>query len=258
MFNLAAASLVAVTVTAGAAGAQTMPTPLPADPRIRQYVYDANTVYQLDVYTPYISTIQFGAGEVVESIQIGDSASWQVVRLNRGDVLSVKPLIEGAFTNMTVYTDQRVYTFDLRAHRGRVGTQQVSYRVGFVYPAETVTEFGGVPIGARAAGRRHRTDYHVAGEAAFSPTAVYDDGRQTVFTIPPNAPRPAIFRVNALGQESVVNVRDAGDDIIVDGVSDRWTMRIGDEEICIARGSVIDSESEPPAGASTERGEDDE
>ncbi len=258
MLKLAAASLVAAVVAAGVAAAQTMPTPLPVDPRIRQYVYDANTVYQLDVYTPYISTIQFGDGEIVESIQIGDSASWQIVRLNRGDVLSVKPLIEGAFTNMTVYTDRRVYTFDLRAHRGRVGSNQVSYRLTFVYPAETVTEFTALPISARPNRPENRTDYHVAGEAPFVPTAIYDDGRQTVFTLPANAPRPAVFRVTSLGTESVVNVRHAGDDIIVDGVSDRWTLRIGDDEICVARGRSIQTVTEPTAPSFPGSDEDDD
>lgn len=239
MVKMLTAAVAAVIITTGVATAQTMPTPLPTDPRIRQYVYDQNAVYQLDVYTPFISTIQFGQGEVVESIQIGDSASWQVVRLNRGDVLSVKPLIEGAFTNMTVFTNTRVYTFDLRAHRGNVGNRDVSYRVGFTYPQETVTEFSGVGIQSRPTDPRNRTDYLVAGEAPFSPTTVYDDGRQTVFTVPPLAPRPAIFRVGSDGRESVVNVRHDGNNIIVDGVSDRWTMRIGDEEICVARRGVI-------------------
>ena len=238
------AGIVGAVLTVGAAAAQTMPMPLPSDPRIRQYVYDVNTVYQLDVYTPYISTIQFAEGEIVESIQIGDSASWQIVRLNRGDVLSVKPLMEGAFTNMTVYTDRRLYTFDLRAHRGSLGSRYTTYRVTFVYPSETVTQFSERrmgPTGPTGPTAYRRTDYHVAGEAPFAPTAVYDDGRQTVFTLPPDAPRPAIFRVDAQGRESIVNVRHAGADIIVDTVSDRWTMRIGDTELCVASGNVIDT-----------------
>lgn len=238
MIKALAAGMLLAIVTIDAAAAQTMPTPLPSDPRIRQYVYDVNTVYQLDVYTPYISTIQFGEGEIVESIQIGDSASWQIVRLNRGDVLSVKPLIEGAYSNMTVYTNRRVYTFDLRAHRGSVGSPSTTYRVTFVYPTETVTQFSDLSTRPRA---YRRTDYHVAGEARFSPTSVYDDGQQTVFTLPANAPRPAIFRVDAQGREAIVNVRHAGDDIIVDAVSDRWTLRIGDTELCVASGDVIDT-----------------
>ena len=103
--------------------AEQRPTPLPADGRIKQFVYNENTVYRLDMHTNFISTVQFGKGEVVESIQVGDSASWQIIRLKRGDVISIKPLNVDAITNMTVYTNRRVYSFELRAHRGRERTE---------------------------------------------------------------------------------------------------------------------------------------
>jgi len=74
------------------ASAEQAPVPLPADARIKQFVYNENTVYRLDMHTNFISTVQFGKNEVVESIQVGDSASWQIIRLKRGDVISIKPL----------------------------------------------------------------------------------------------------------------------------------------------------------------------
>ena len=72
--------------------AEQAPVPLPADNRIKQLVYNENTVYRLDMHTNFISTVQFGKNEIVESIQVGDSASWQIIRLKRGDVISIKPL----------------------------------------------------------------------------------------------------------------------------------------------------------------------
>ena len=217
----------------GLALAATQPTPLTSDRRIQQFVYDENTVYELDVYTPFISTVQFDAGEIVESIQLGDSASWQIVRLNRGDIVSVKPLIENAFTNMTVYTDQRVYTFHLRSRRGNENSRTV-YRVSFTYPSDAIQEFGSPRP------RRHpstvNSNYYVAGDSGFAPSSIYDDGVETVFVLPAGSRRPAVFRVDASGHESIVNARFEDNRLIADSVSERWTLRIGDEEICVAAG----------------------
>jgi type IV secretion system protein VirB9 len=232
--TLAAIAAAAAVIAPGVpALADTTPVSLPVDPRIRQFVYDENTVYRLDVHMRFITSIQFAPGEIVESIQIGDSASWQILRLDRGDVVSVKPLIERAHTNMTVMTDRRVYTFELRALRP-TATAALNFRVGFTYPADDLMEFsGGAGSGAGQAGLLFH-NYLVAGDAPFQPVEVFDDTRQTTFRFAPNTPRPAIFKVDETGAESIVNLRQAGDRVIVDGVSDRWTVRIGDEELCIA------------------------
>lgn len=208
------------------------PVPLPADGRIKQFVYNEHTVYRLDMHTNFISTVQFGKNEVVESIQVGDSASWQIIRLKRGDVISIKPLNSDAVTNMTVYTDRRVYTFELRAHRGTAGHRENhNFRTTFRYPTGVVSEFG------NPTSRRGRNfDYYVAGNASFAPVEVYDNGKQTIFTFPENAPLPGVFRVGNGGKEYIVNSRAAGNQLIVDGVHDQWTVRIGEDAICVSNG----------------------
>ena len=220
-----------------AAHAETAPRSFPQDPRIRQYVYDEHEVFRLDTYTRFITSIEFAPGENIESVQVGDSESWQIVRLARGDVLSVKPLIEGAYTNMTVYTNRRPYTFELRARPGRAGAAGLTYRVGFAYPEEDAARR------REAAERRARPrdhDYYAASRTpAIRPIAVWDDGRQTTFVFPKGARRPAIFAADAAGRESVVNVRHLEDASVVDRVSDRWTLRIGDEEVCVASGDAV-------------------
>lgn len=216
--------------------AEQRPVPLPADGRIKTFVYNENTVYRLDMHTNFISTVQFGRGEVVESIQVGDSASWQIIRLKRGDVISIKPLNADAITNMTVYTDRRVYSFELRAHRGTAGHRQNhNFRTTFRYPTNTVSEFSpnGVTRGQK------NFEYFVAGDAAFAPIEVFDNGKQTFFRFPENSQLPAVFRVNEKGREFVVNSRTAGSTIIVDGVQKLWTVRIGEEALCVSNGPLV-------------------
>ncbi len=217
--------------------AEQTPTPLPADARIKQFVYNENTVYRLDMHVNFISTVQFGAKEVVESIQVGDSASWQIIRLKRGDVISIKPLNSDAITNMTVYTNRRVYSFELRAHRGAAGHRKNhNFRTTFRYPTAVISEFG--TVATSRAGRNF--DYYIAGSAVFQPVEVFDNGKQTIFTFPENGPLPGIFRVGKGGREYIVNSRTAGNQIIVDGVHREWTVRIGEEAICVSNGPRID------------------
>ena len=231
--------LLALLAWADLASAETQPRPFPQDSRIRSFTYHQNEVYRLDTYMRFITSIEFAPGESIESVQMGDSESWQVVRLDRGDVLSVKPLIEGAYTNMTVYTNLRPYTFELRARQGQVGSPNLNYRVSFRYPAEEAQ----VRNAAIARAERPKDyDYYAAGDAAsIKPVQVYDDGRRTIFVFPETARRPGIFLVGPDGRESIVNVRHDENASIVDRVSDRWTIRVGDEEICVAHGDVIRS-----------------
>ena len=219
--------------------AETRPRPFPQDSRIRSFTYDEHEVYRLDTYMRFITAIEFAPGENIESVQMGDSESWQIVRLDRGDILSVKPLIEGAYTNMTVYTNLRPYTFELRSRQGQVGSPDLNYRVSFRYPEDEARVRNAA---IERAERPKNYDYYAAGNApAIKPVQVYDDGKRTVFVFPDNARRPGIFLVSPDGRESIVNVRHDANASIVDRVSDRWTIRIGDEEICVASGRAIRS-----------------
>lgn len=230
------AALVALPLAVLPAGAETRPKSVGADARIKQYVYVKDTVYRLDLAMKFITSIEFAPGESIDSVLMGDSESWEVIRLQSGNVLAVKPLIEGARTNMTVYTSQNSYTFELRAVRVSPGSPSLSYRIGFTYPDRE-----------KAKAARQRVDqsrprdpnYYVAGRAEFRPISVFDDGRRTWFEFPKDAPRPAIFRVDETGREAIVNIRETDTGSVVVGTSERWTLRIGDEEICVAHGKVI-------------------
>ncbi len=209
---------VACIAFSGTAAAETQPRPFPEDSRIRSFVYEEHEVYRLDTFMRFITSIEFDPGENIESVQVGDSESWQIVRLDRGDVLSVKPLIEGAYTNMTVYTTERPYTFELRARPGQVGSPNLNYRVSFTYPEDEARQRNAA---IERAERPKDFDYYAAGDAtSIKPIQVYDDGKRTIFVFPENTRRPAIFAVGPGGRESIVNVRHQDNMAIVDRVSD--------------------------------------
>jgi type IV secretion system protein VirB9 len=224
-----------LTITTSLAVAEQKPVTVEVDTRIKKFDYDENNVYKLDVYLKAITTVEFADGEQVQSILVGDSASWEIVRLQSGNVLSVKPTIPNALTNMTVFTDQRVYTFELRSVGtilpGQLSPMSQTYRTAFTYPEEKKED------GFATSPKNY--DYFSAGESKFNPVSVYDNGKQTFFEFPENSPKPAIFKTGQKGGESLVNMRTKDNFVIVDAVNDYWTIRIGDEYICVGAGSAV-------------------
>lgn len=215
------------------------------DERIRYYPYKEDTIYKLELALKSVTALQFDSSETVESIIIGDSASWEVVKLKAGHVVSIKPIIEQASTNMTIYSDQRVYSFELHSKpEARDGVSNV-YRSIFSYPRKRR------PPVVRQVQQPINSDYVVSGEAAFRPRWVQDDSRQTTFFLPKNSPRPAIFKVGPNKTEELVNSRSNEDKVIVDGTSAFWVMRIGDEVICVGRETAALAANHPVVLANT-------
>ncbi|WP_298966684.1 TrbG/VirB9 family P-type conjugative transfer protein [uncultured Roseibium sp.] len=224
--------------------AETQPHPSSGDGRIKQLIYTETEVYKLDLYLKIITSVQFASGEAIRSILVGDSASWEIIRLQSGNVLSVKPIVADANTNMTIYTDRRVYTFHLKSMgeaANALKDNAQNFRVVFKYPKEEAEQKKAAAEAKHSKSKMANLNfgYYVAGRGRFRPVEIYDNGRQTFFRFPPNAPKPAIFKVGHKGKESLINVRTKGDTIIADSISNLWTVRIGNEELCIAASAFI-------------------
>lgn len=205
------------------------------DARIKYYAYNEDAVFRLDVPLKSVTALQFSSSEEVQSIIIGDSASWEIVKLKSGSVVSVKPVGQNADTNMTIYTDRHVYSFELHSRPEERSRVSGVFRSVFTYPVDAKSKS---PEQEQA---MTNIRYLVSGNASFKPVAVHDNGRQTTFFLPKNAPRPAVFKVGPKKTEELANSRTKSDTIIVDGTSEFWVLRIGDEYICIGRDNAVTS-----------------
>ena len=68
------------------------------------------------------------------------------------------------------------------------------------------------------------------------PRSVWDDsGRYTYFAFAEGARQPAIFKVDVRGRERSVNWTQGGDVVRILGVSEYWTLRIGEDAVCVYR-----------------------
>jgi type IV secretion system protein VirB9 len=215
-------------MTATGVSAAESPRPGPLDPRIRTVFYDPEEVVQLRGSPGYQMTVEFGEGERIENVAIGDSLAWQVTPNKKATLLFLKPLSLHAVTNMTVITDRRRYAFQLTA-RAPGRARDMAYVVRFLYPPEPAPPPPPPPPPPPGPPEMKNRAYSYTGSRASLPALVFDDGKFTYFKWPENTSTPALFLVAPDGSESLANygVRDGYQ--IVEQISPRFVLRNGKE-----------------------------
>ncbi len=209
------------------AGAVT-PRPGPGDSRIHIVDYDPEQVVELKAMLGFQMSVELGAAEKIESIAVGDSASWQVTPNRRGNLFFLKPMADGPDTNMTVLTNLRSYYFSLSAVR-KTGKQKPLVSVRFVYPAPAFAVVAPPPPPEPPKPKERNLAYSYAGSIHTLPVRVFDDGEQTYFDFKTREDRPAIYAVDPDGQESVINAHQRDGLVVVDRIARSFVLRRGTE-----------------------------
>ncbi|MCA0941929.1 TrbG/VirB9 family P-type conjugative transfer protein [Salipiger pacificus] len=215
--------------------AERAPQTMGQDARVRSVWYNPSDVIRVDTNLRTNTALELGRGERIEQVLLGDSEAFDVEVLSNRNTVSVKPVIASAHSNMTIYTSRRAIAFALTEGRSKTPT----YRVAVKYPEDQpATRASSTP---KAIGTRD-TGYEYAGGGQARPTAVWNDGHTTYFEFRQGV-RPSIFAVDGEGFELTVNSQTRGRVVRVGGVAEAFTIRIGDEVICIRRvagGKTVD------------------
>lgn len=194
------------------------------DARVRFVVYNPVDVVRVDTSLLVNTAIELGRGERVRSVLLGDSESFEVDVLSSGDVISVKPVIAGAFTNLTVYTNRRTYYFSLTVGRSQVPT----FRLAFNYPDDQPRQTSNAPKTAVF----RNVGYQVSGQGELRPRRIWNDGTHTYFEFAGSV-RPSIFAATLDGRERTTNSTTRGSVVRVSGVGRNYTIRLGDAHACV-------------------------
>jgi type IV secretion system protein VirB9 len=207
------------------------------DARVTSVPYQENNVVQ--VFATYgISTmIIFDEDEKFETVSLGDTESWQVVPAEKGNILFVKPIAKDVTTNMNVVTDKRIYFLELHDFAPEAGRKVFGIR--FRYPEKSLNAALRQEAELRAAWpnitaidkANVNIDYSFSGNARLKPLMIFDDGSKTFFKFDRGV--PAIFAVKSDFSETLRNFRREGEYIVVDGTATQFTLRDGDQWICI-------------------------
>jgi len=232
--------LAAAAPFASLAHAESLPKAVKADERIRTVPFQKDNIVYLAGMMGVSTMIVFNDDEKIATVAMGDTVGWQAVPDQSRQYLFIKPLEANAITNMNVVTSKRVYTFLLTgALPGNSRNAVIKLR--FNYPEDSADakllaaakEKAALP-NIKAALENPASlnwDYGYKGAVDNRPAAIFDDGRKTYFQF--NNELPAIFAVKSNGSESLVNFRREGDYVVVDKVSDQWTLRNGGIATCV-------------------------
>lgn len=196
-----------------------------------------------------VCDVSLQAGELVNSIHLGDTARWTVEPAitgsgpNETQHLIIKPLDVGLETSLVVTTNRRTYHLKLRSHRTEYMAQ-----VGFTYPEDAAAKWDALRMRERQ-DRQERTipqtgeylgdlsfDYDLDGSAQWKPVRVYNDGRKTIIEMPQTMNQteaPTLLVVRKDGglfsdpETVIVNYRLQNNRYIVDMVFDKAILIAG-------------------------------
>lgn len=215
------------------------PRPIQLDHRVRIVMYQPDQVYRFTGHYRFQSAIEFGQGEEIATISMGDSTAWM---LNpSGNRLFLKPVDQDATTNMTIITNRHTYLFELHGREtNSIEDPDMIFIMRFIYPdgqdMATVSNYlDSVPIPdpVRDAGG-YNFNYTISGTDLIAPIKIFDDGQFTYFQFKnKNADIPAFFLVSDTGEESLINYRTRGDYIVIERVGERFTLRHGKDIVCV-------------------------
>lgn len=210
-----------IALAAGPAFAERAPQTMGQDSRVRHVTYSNSDVIRIDTHVRVNTAIEVGRGERITQVLLGDSEAYEVEVLSNRNVISVKPVISGASTNMTVYTNQRTLSFVLTE-----GRSPETYRVVINYPSDAPAQRTQVSTGVRDSG------YQSSGGGSAKPVRVWNNGRHTFFEFGQDV-RPSIFTVNGEGFETTTNSVSKGRIVRVNGLRAEYSIRLNNTVVCI-------------------------
>lgn len=223
---------------------------------VETYEYEPNKVYSVVTSPGFVTTIELQAGETYLNIAGGDSANWVIDTIDGGTAgqqtrtyVLIKPRRPFQKTNLIITTDRRAYHLELAS------LEEAAYHTAITWTYAQVNNIvirraSEEEVSAILERARRRANpptvnygYNVLvrfGEAhpVWTPTRVYDDGRQVVIEFPEESrhfSRPVLFVKRADGTDSLINYRMAGDRCVTHTLFDEAELRLGTQVVRIKR-----------------------
>lgn len=250
-------------------------TPMPTDTRIKTFVYNPNEIFQVKFLVGYQSIIELQQNEDVELISFGDSGPFSTPRII-GRRIFLKVNEPGIKTNMTIITDKRTYLLEIMSNEDDGDTDdRITYILRFFYPDISVdtppsqAKIAQIKLNSNVFAQANNTnnlqeknafasigktntDYSYSGKnKKLIPIVIFDNGKRTYFKFNDldknNLPIISYLELTkdkTSFQETPLMVRQSSDYLYVDSVEKQFTIRQGQDVVCIfnegyATGKVV-------------------
>ncbi len=275
--------LTSFTATLGLVASGVTAAAEPADPRLREVVYDPRAVVTVPVKRGVVTLVVLDADESITEVAAGlggdcakAESAWCVAAQPGGRNFFVKAKSSAiAPNNLAVVTDRRTHAFRFVVLADGDPKPPV-YRLVVKAPARAapatrlalrdLAPLVALPVvpsppppqqvvaeRLKAKPQVMNTQYSVAegtGSQDIVPTLVFDDGRFTYLRFPGNREIPAVFHVLGDGGETLVNARMEDDLLVVDRVSRRLMLRAGSAVVGLWN-EAFDLDGRPPGDGTT-------
>jgi type IV secretion system protein VirB9 len=264
-----------------------VPLPGKSDPRVRYVKYVADQVTVIKVRRGSVTRIMLEGGEKIAVAATGFSADCAKAELEwcvRADVgtnqVWIKPKDGATFNNLELNTNKRDYSLEFQVLKdspaGRVTAAndkrlvtEPMFRVIFQYPLSV--PLSEILAASRPPGQANdsltRTEAATRAEVPkprnwnysmqvlegaedITPTLVFDDGRFTYFQFLGNREVPSIFYVSRDGEEGRINYHMEGDIAVVERMSRKFVLRLGQAVIGVFN-EAFDLDGVPPSNGTT-------
>lgn len=206
------------------------------DRRVKTVIYHPDQVYEITTAFGVASTIAFSAQEEVVGVSMGDPTVWQIVPI--GNTLNVKPIGLNPDTNMTVWTNERLYLFHLKTLDPVIKDNQIVkanqhqnllYLLKFIYnDPQQMPQPVHFEQSQTMSPHCSNENYSVYGNKKISPHFVCDDGEFTYLQFSQYQERPAIFMVDEFGKEHALNTRQEDDYHVITRIGAQFSLRHGE------------------------------
>ncbi len=239
-------------------------TPMPTDTRIKTFVYNPNEIFQVKFLVGYQSIIELQQNEDIELIIFGDSGPFSQPRII-GRRIFLKVNEPGIKTNLTIITDKRTYLFEIMSNEDDGDTDdRITYILRFFYPDISVdtppsqAKIAQIKLNSNVLAQANNgnrlkeksafasvgktnTEYSYSGKnKRLIPLVIFDNGKRTYFKFN-NLDKKHLPIISYLEltndkksfKETPLIVRQSSDYLYVDSVEAQFTIRQGQDVVCI-------------------------
>lgn len=193
------------------------PIPDRDDPRLASVRYAAGEPFRLQVPVGSEVTVLLPAGERLTAVSVAAPGDWQVTVQGAAEAFIIRPNRPVPDTTMSVLTAARSYSFVLSS--APTGGAPLLVRITGVPRASDDTGIAASPAQGAASWR-------LSGNRELWPALIRDDGTKTYLEWRTDQAIPAVFALDRLGREEMVNGYMRGATFIIDRVHERLLLRI--------------------------------
>ena len=198
------------------------------DTRIQSIHYESGRPTTIRLAPGALVVVMLPPDEHIRSIRLNDPSAFQINVAVAGDSFSLRQIRPLQQANMEVETDQRKYEFALAVS----DDLKIPYLIRVHADDNQATKHRSPTTEPRLEGEL--TSYRLSGDRSLRPQSINDDGYRTFITWAPDQLIPAVFSVNRLGNEAMVDGYMRDKVFTIDHVHQQLIFRI-DSAVATAR-----------------------